>query len=424
MAGLAPRWFDVLGALEEAGVSTPAYVYDLDAMQRDAAALVGAFGDRQRNVFYAVKANSAGPIVRAIAARGCGADVVSGAELLLALRCGIDPERVVYSGVAKSDEELDAAIGCGARGIRAVQAESIEEIARVGARARAAGRKARVALRINPGVSFEELGTHAHVATGHDEAKFGIAKDDLPYALSEIDKSAHVELCGLSSHVGSQFFRLDPYVTAARILCGIAKSVRASRPLEFLDTGGGFGVDYTGASPAAPASEFVTAALRVMDEEGQGDLALHVEPGRCLVAAHGLLVARVIQRKQSRAHPGDRWLLVDAGMNDLIRPALYQAKHRVVPLYGEGATASAAPVSSWRVVGPVCESADDFGAHDLPADGFDHVALLDAGAYGYTMASRYNGRATPSEVFVSGGRVVAKLARRPMAEWSSERADL
>jgi diaminopimelate decarboxylase len=416
---LAPRWFDVLRALEEAGAGTPSYVYDLDAMQRDASAVVAAFGDRPGNVFYAVKANSAGSIVRALAARGCGADVVSGAELLLALRCGVDPESIVYSGVAKADEELDAAIGCGDRGIRAVQAESIEEIPRIDARARAAGRIARVALRINPGVSFEELGTHAHVATGHDEAKFGIAKEDLRFALAEVDAAKSVTLCGLSSHVGSQFFRVDPYVTAARILCGIAKEVRASHPLEFLDTGGGFGVDYTGESPATPADEFVRAALDVMKREGQDDLALHVEPGRCLVAAHGVLVARVIQRKQSRARPEDRWLLIDAGMNDLIRPALYQAKHRVVPL---GTTQAGASTEAWRVVGPVCESADDFGEHALPGGGFDHVALLDAGAYGYTMASRYNGRAMPGEVFVSGGRVVASLARRPMAEWANERA--
>ncbi|HSQ65027.1 MAG TPA: diaminopimelate decarboxylase [Polyangiaceae bacterium] len=419
---LAPRWFDVLRALEEAGAGTPAYVYDLDAMQRDASAVVAAFGARAGNVFYAVKANSAGPIVRAIvaaSARACGADVVTGAELLLALRCGIDPDRVVYSGVAKADEELDAAIGCGERGIRAIQAESIEELPRIDARARAAGRVARVALRINPGVSFEELGTHAHVATGHDEAKFGIAKDDLGFALAEVDAAKNIALCGLSSHVGSQFFRVDPYVTAARILCGIAKGVRASRPLEFLDTGGGFGVDYTGQSPAAPAADFVRAALEVMRQEGQDDLALHVEPGRCLVAAHGVLVARVIQRKVSRARPQDRWLMIDAGMNDLIRPALYQAKHRVVPL---GMPEAAAPLSPWRVVGPVCESADDFGEHLLPDGGFDHVALLDAGAYGYTMASRYNGRALAAEVFVSGGRVVGSVARRAMGEWADERA--
>jgi len=412
-----PLSFDVLGALEEAGVGTPAYVYDLDAMQRDASAVVAAFGQRAPNVFYAIKANSAGPIVRALAARGCGADVVSGAELLLALRCGIAPDRVVYSGVAKADEELDLAIGCGARGIRAIQAESIEEIERIDARARAAGRVVRVALRVNPGVSFEELGTHAHVATGHDEAKFGIAKDDLPFALAEIDARKNVALCGLSSHVGSQFFRIDPYVTAARILCDVAKGVRATHALEFLDTGGGFGVDYTGTSPATPAADFVRAALGVMEQAGQGDLALHVEPGRCLVAAHGVLVARVIQRKRSRAHPEDRWLLLDAGMNDLIRPALYQAKHRVVPI---GSTET--ELVAWRVVGPVCESADDFGEHALPEGGFDHVALLDAGAYGYTMASRYNGRAMPAEVFVSGGRVVASLARRPMGEWADERA--
>ncbi len=149
------------------------------------------------------------------------------------------------------------------------------------------------------------------------------------------------------------------------------------------------------------------------------DLALHVEPGRALVARHGVLVARVIQRKVSPSKPSDRWLMIDAGMNDLIRPALYQAKHRIVAL---GAGARGAKTASFRVVGPICESADDFGAHDLPESGFDMVAILDAGAYGYTMASRYNGRAIASEVFLRGDRIVSVSPREPMTAWADERS--
>ena len=405
----------MIATVGAAGAATPAYVYDLDAIEAEAAELEGAFEGKPHGVFYAVKANSAGSIVRALASRGVGADVVTGAELLLALECGVPPEGIVYSGVAKTDEELDLAVAAGARGIRAIQIESIEEIARVDARARAAGRVARVAIRVNPGIEFEELGTHAHVATGHDEAKFGVAKADLGAALASIEACRGVALVGVSSHAGSQFFRTAPYVAAARIACALAAEVRKRFPLEFVDTGGGFGVDYTGAACARPA-DFVRETLAVAAEAGVADLALHVEPGRVLVARHGVLLARVIQRKVSPSS-GDRWLMIDAGMNDLIRPALYQAKHRVVAI-----SRSAGKKGAWRVVGPCCESADDFGSHELPDAGFDHVALLDAGAYGYTMASRYNGRAFASEVFLRGGRVVSVSPRAPLRAWADERA--
>jgi diaminopimelate decarboxylase len=403
--------------LAVAGIETPAYVYELDAIEAEADELRAALRERDA-VFYAVKANSAGSIVRAIASRGCGADVVTGAELALALRCDIGADGIVYSGVAKGDDELDLAIASGARGIRAIQVESIEEIGRVDARARAAARNVRVAIRVNPGLDLDELATHAHVATGHDEAKFGVARADLDAALDAVKAAKSVTLVGVSSHVGSQFFQTAPYISAARVVFELATELRArGHALDFADTGGGFGVDYAGAACARPA-DFVRETLALMKEMRCDDLALHIEPGRALVARHGVLVARVIQRKVSRAHPADKWLMIDAGMNDLIRPALYQAKHRVVAIGAPSTTTK----SAWRVVGPICESADDFGAHDLPDDGFSVVALLDAGAYGYTMASRYNGRALASEIFTRSGRVVSTSARAPMTAWSDERA--
>ncbi|HEY1954762.1 MAG TPA: diaminopimelate decarboxylase [Polyangiaceae bacterium] len=399
----------------DARAETPAYIYDLDAIEAEAGALEAAFGSRAHGVFYAVKANSAGSIVRALASHGVGADVVTGAELLLALACGVSPEKIVYSGVAKTDEEIDVAVTSGDRGIRAIQVESIEEVGRVHARARTAGRVQRIAIRVNPGLDFEELATHAHVATGHDEAKFGIASADLDAALAAIASAKNLSLAGISSHVGSQFFKTAPYVAAARIACDLSRAVRDRFPLEFVDTGGGFGVDYTGAACAKPA-DFVRETLSVMREARVDDLALHVEPGRVLVAAHGVLLARVIQRKVSPSS-GQKWLMIDAGMNDLIRPALYQAKHRVVAI-----ASSSKKTSAWRVVGPCCESADDFGEHALPDEGFDYVALLDAGAYGYTMASRYNGRAFASEVFLRGTELVSVSPRAPLRAWADERA--
>jgi diaminopimelate decarboxylase len=404
-------------------IGTPTYVYDLDAIAaegRELVALFAAHGSARGLVAYAVKANSAGPIVRALADEGCGADVVSGGELELALACGIGPDAIVYSGVAKTDDELDLAIGAGPRGILAVQAESVEEIARLAARAGAAGRVARVSLRVNPGIDEDALGTHAHIATGHDEAKFGVPLADVDRAIEAAVSAPSLRLVGVTCHVGSQLASTGVYVQGARVLFDtVARARGRGAPIEFVDAGGGFGIDYGGGYAARPA-EFVRAALEAKREAGLGDLALHIEPGRALVGAHAVLVARVIQPK--RAHLAGalrRWLMIDAGMNDLIRPALYQARHRIVPL-----TRGAGPDVPWRVVGPVCESSDDFGEHALPEEPPQAVAILDSGAYGYTMASRYNGRALPCEVFLRGGRVIARSGRAPRRAWVDERAGI
>jgi diaminopimelate decarboxylase len=416
---------DSSGALFSCGVAlqdviteagTPTYVYDLDGMADRARALEAAFDAAPHLVAYAVKANSAGAVVRTLAEAGCGADVVSGAELRVALACGIAPERIVYSGVAKQDEELDQAIACGARGIGAVQVESVEEIARVAARAKEVGRRARVGVRINPSIDLADA-THAHIATGHDEAKFGVPLEDVARAVALAEASPHLELVGMAAHAGSQLKHVSPYLGAARVLFDQVRALRdggALRSLAYVDSGGGFGVDY-GDGPAVEAAEFVRSARAELRLRGLGDLALYIEPGRSLVAASGVLVARVIQAKVASAA---RWLMIDAGMNDLVRPALYQARHRIVPLDREPADGEA---FAWRVVGPVCESSDDFGDHLLPRDPPSAVAILDAGAYGYTMASQYNGRRLPVEVFLRAGRIVGKTARAAPADWAEER---
>jgi diaminopimelate decarboxylase len=381
--------------------------------------------------------------VRALVTEGCGADVVSGAELLLAMRCGVSPERLVYSGVAKRDDELDLAIGVGDAGIRAINVESVEEIPRIAARAAAQGRIARVTLRINPGVDAEDLDTHSYIATGHDEAKFGVplaSVDDAKTALQAA--KATVRLIGVTSHAGSQLTSLDGYLESAKAVFETAKALREVFPLEFVDTGGGFGIDYGDGCAVRPA-DFIRAARDAQNKHGLGDLALYCEPGRALVAAHSVLLARVIQRKiakdsksnDSKSTTGGdgfrRWMMIDAGMNDLMRPALYQARHRVVPVL----LAEESKLLPFRVVGPVCESSDDFGVHDLPAvaiastssaplsspSSIEEVALLDAGAYGYSMASRYNGRPLPAEVFLRGGLVAQVHARKPITDWVDDR---
>ncbi|MGO8997830.1 MAG: diaminopimelate decarboxylase, partial [Polyangiaceae bacterium] len=423
---------DLAPIAQERALGTPTYVYDLDAIAAGAVELASAWGGAPHLIAYAVKANSAGPVVRALAGAGCGADVVSGAELSLALACGVSPDRVLFSGVAKTDGELDAAILAGPRGIAAVQIESVEEIARVSARAREASRRVRVSLRVNPAASLESLATHAHIATGHDEAKFGIATEDLADALALVGASPHLALAGLSTHVGSQLTTTGPYVAAARTLFELAASVRATsgRDLAFLDTGGGFGVDYGDGCDASP-SDFVRETRALQATFGLSDLPLTIEPGRALVAAHGVLLSTVLQRKVTPYGAGvasrarRRWLMIDAGMNDLLRPALYQARHRVEVVAASG-EASASRVA-WRVVGPVCESSDDFGEHLLPVDCGEPgrvVAVLDAGAYGYTMASRYNGRPLPAEAFIEGGRVVASRPREGNAAWVGDRASV
>ncbi len=398
-------------------IGTPTYVYDLDAIADEARDLHGAFEGSPHAIAYAVKANSAGPIVQALAREGCGADVVSGAELLLALACGMPPSLIVFSGVAKQDWEIDRAIQAGPHGIGALQIESIEEIARVEARASVAKRRARVSIRVNPGVAEDALGTHKGIATGHDEAKFGVAMADVPRAVALAAASSHLTVVGLTCHVGSQLTSVEPYAAAARSLFALAaRAIEESRvELEFVDPGGGFGIDY-GAGCGVKPADFVRAIRIEQMRANLGHAEIHVEPGRSLVAAHGVLLARVLQVKRSGAR---QWMMIDAGMNDLLRPALYQAHHRMASL-----ESPSPQTQTWRVVGPVCESSDDFGLHELPAQPPAALAILDAGAYGYTMASRYNGRALPAEVFVRGGKIVARSVRRGVDEWVRERVEI
>ena len=412
----------LLGGVSLAGVvgrlGTPTYAYDLDAIAVEARSLAAAFDGAPHLVAYALKANTAGAVVRTLVGAGCGADTVSGAELAVALECGVSPDGILFSGVAKTDGELDRAVAAGARGIASIQIESVEEIARVEARARAQGRRARVGVRVNPGLDLEGA-THAHIATGHARAKFGVPITDAMGAVERVDRSPHLELAGVAMHLGSQFRETRPYVEAVRVELAFVRGLRDAgrgKSLAFVDSGGGFGIDYDGDRPGMPRpADFVRAARAELVKHGLEDLALYVEPGRSLVASHGVLLARVIQSKESSF---GRWLMIDAGMNDLLRPALYGARHRIVPIDRELDPRAAVP---WRVVGPVCESSDDFGEHVLPAEPPEAVAILDAGAYGFTMASEYNGRQLPVEAFVAGGRLVASTARPSIDAWIADR---
>ncbi len=394
--------------LEQGKISTPAYIYDLDGIELRVRELKNAFGRAPHLIAYAIKANSAASILKRVKLGGAGIDAVSGGELQLALKVGVEPQKIVLSGVAKQDHEIALAIR---EGILALQAESKEELRRIAQVAQQLGLVARVSMRINPSVLID---SHEKIATGHDAAKFGIAKRDLAGAYQTLqEQSAHLSLVGISTHVGSMLKEPEPYLKSAKVVCDVAhEALSLGHCLEYVDFGGGFGIDYGEGQAQAP-SAFAKAALALLNSQGLAHLKLVVEPGRSIVGPYGVLVSKVIQSKSSGER---RWLMLDAGMNDLMRPALYGARHRIEPLSHEPGG------DSYRVVGPVCESTDDFGDYPLGAVP-KYVAIRDAGAYGFTMANEYNARPLPAEVFVSGGEIVHISHSLGVEAWLNRRLE-
>jgi diaminopimelate decarboxylase len=383
--------------LEEvvADTGTPAYVYDLDAVAAAYRRVAAAFEPLGARVLYAVKANANLAVLGTLAGLGSGFDVVSGGELVRVLRAGGDPEACVFAGVGKTTEELALAVGHGVT----VHVESADELDAVAAVAARLERPARFAIRVNPDV---EVDTHVNIQTGHDEAKFGV-----PVAVAHelLGRAARGELplchpVGVHVHVGSQLPDPEGVAAGARVGLEVLEAGRAAGlELDWLDVGGGLPVDYAGGSALGP--ELFAAALAPL--LAGRNVRLAVEPGRALVARAGALVAGVLYRKHRSA---GRMLVVDTGMHHLLRPALYQAVHRVRPL-------RAAPLAGpTEVVGPICESTDVLATEaDLPdLHPGELVAFMDAGAYGMTMASNYNGQPRPAEIVVAGG--VARVARR------------
>jgi diaminopimelate decarboxylase len=384
-------------ALDEvvAATGTPAYVYDLDAVAAAYRRTAAAFAPLGGRVLYAVKANANLAVLATLAELGAGFDVVSGGELVRVLRAGGDPAGCVFAGVGKTAEELALATEHGVT----VHVESADELDALQAVAAAQGRPARFAVRVNPDV---EVDTHVNIQTGHDEAKFGV-----PVAVAHelLARAGRGELAGLVPvgvhvHVGSQLPDPEGMAAGARVGLEVLEAGRAAGlELDWLDVGGGLPVDYGGGSALGP-EPFAAALAPLLAGRG---VRLGIEPGRALVARSGALVTRVLYRKHRSA---GRMVVVDTGMHHLLRPALYQAVHRVRPL-------RAAPLAGpCEVVGPICESTDVLAAEaDLPdlAPG-DLVAFLDAGAYGMTMASNYNGQPRPAEIVVAGGE--ARVSRR------------
>jgi diaminopimelate decarboxylase len=385
-------------------VGTPVYVYSQTAIEaaydRFAGALEAELGKARTLVCYAMKANSNVGVLAALAARGAGADIVSEGELLRALAAGIPADKIVYPGVGKTAQEIAAALEAG---IHQFNAESLPELEQIDAVARAMGVRAPVVLRINPNVDAK---THHKISTGRAEDKFGIDADALPEVVERLRALDAVALKGLAVHIGSQITDEDPFRQAYTRTAELYRWLQGEGwPVDRIDLGGGLGIVYRD-EPAPDVEGYARLVRETVAETTDARLAF--EPGRHLVGNAGVLVTRTLYLKQGRVRP---ILVVDAAMNDLIRPALYEAWHELKPVAGEGREDELVQMD---VVGPVCESADTFArARPLPRmHAGDLVAFFSAGAYGAVMASGYNSRLPVPEVMVQGDRF-AIVRHRP-----------
>jgi diaminopimelate decarboxylase len=391
---------------------TPLYLYSKNMIIENFKATDSAFSSVKHTICYAMKANSNFQILKLMASLGSGGDVVSGGELFLAQRAGIPANKIVYAGVGKTDEEIKYGIESG---IMAFNVESEPEMEIVNQIAIELGKKAPVAIRINPDV---DIHGHPYISTGKSINKFGI---DINTAL-EVFQEAHlmsgIEIVGVHCHIGSQILNLEYYIaTAKKLFDFVQKLSKSGIEIQHVDIGGGLGVHYPDIIPAyadragervpspAELAEKVLAILKPLDCE------ILFEPGRSIIGETGALITKVIYVKKSR---DKNFIVVDAGMNDLIRPSLYDAYHQIVPLRqldGE--------LEQSDVVGPICETGDflakDRQLHRVQRG--DYLAVMTAGAYGYSLASNYNSRPRPIEVWVDGDRDEVIREREKVADW-------
>lgn len=371
------------------GAGTPAYAYNAAVIRQRYHALAGALGALPHRIHYAVKANSCLAVLEVLREAGAGCDIVSAGELRLALRAGFPPEQIVFSGVGKTPDEIRLAC---AAGLGQVNLESLEELEALGLQSRDSGRTVAVGIRVNPDVTVD---THPYITTGTAAAKFGIPADQVLHAARRIREFPNLVLTGIAMHVGSQLLDVAPYVKGARLLAGLVTALRGAgvTTLRSIDIGGGLGIRYHDETPLEPGA-LAAAVVPLVAPLG---LTLHLEPGRYLVGSAGILLTTVLYRKQAG---GKAFVVVDAGMTDLVRPSRYQAHHELVPARDRGR-----PEHPVDVVGPICETGD-FLALDRPLQApepGDVLAILCAGAYGFVMASRYNARPLPPEVLVDHG---------------------
>jgi diaminopimelate decarboxylase len=371
---------------------TPLFVYSRSAMRASFDGYASALKGRPHLICYAMKANSSLAVLQTFAQAGAGFDIVSGGELARVLAAGGDAGKVVFSGVGKSRAEMRQAL---LAGVRCFNVESEPELDTLNAEAVALGRRAPVSLRVNPDV---DAGTHPYISTGLKGNKFGIAHAQALAAYRHAAALPGLKVVGIDCHIGSQITQLAPYIDALDRVLDLVEAVEAAGiPIHHVDVGGGLGITYTDEQPPA-AADMVRALLARLDTRGHGHREVLFEPGRSLVGNAGVLLTEVMVLK-----PGEtkNFCIVDAAMNDIVRPAMYEAWMGIEPCVqraGEPAT--------WDVVGPICESGDWLGRdRPLAVQPGDMLAVLSAGAYGMAMASNYNSRPRAAEVMVDGNQV-------------------
>ncbi len=397
-----------LGALaREHG--TPLYVYSkasmLDALAAYRRALVG----RPHLLCYAMKANSSLAVLQTFARAGCGFDIVSGGELQRVLAAGGDVSKVVFSGVGKSRADMQAALTAG---VMCFNVESEGELERLSEVAVSLDRPAAVSLRVNPDV---DAGTHPYISTGLKNNKFGIAHDRALAAYRRAAALPGLRVVGIDCHIGSQIAQVAPFIDALDRLLDLVEAVEAAGiPIEHVDIGGGLGIAYDSNEAMPDAADLVGQVWQRLDARGHGHRTLLLEPGRSLVGNAGVLLTEVLYLKPGQGDDGDskNFCIVDAAMNDLVRPAMYEAWMAIEPCVQRDT-----PALSWDIVGPVCESGDWIGRErSLALQPGDLLAVLSAGAYGMAMASNYNSRPRAAELLIDGQRVNVIREREKLAD--------
>jgi len=370
---------------------TPLYIYSQKTIERHVMAYKEAFKDINHIVCYAVKANSNLSILRLLKRLGCGADVISGGELFRAIRAGISPKKIVYAGVGKTEEEIREAIKAG---ILMFNVESPEELKEINRIAGAIKKKAPVALRVNPDIDAK---THPYISTGLRKHKFGIPIEEALENYLIASRMENIEIKGIHKHIGSQITDVLPFRDALKNILSLVKELDSKGiRIRYIDMGGGLGISYKDEEPPHP-SELARAVKPLL--KGM-EATLIVEPGRSIIGNAGILVTKVLYHKKTREK---NFIIVDAGMNDLIRPTLYGAYHEIVPLRRQKTERIVADI-----VGPICESGDFFAKDreiEAPPKG-EYLAIMSAGAYGFSMSSNYNSRPRPAEVLVNGKKAL------------------
>ncbi len=384
---------------------TPLYLYSKKQLVENFRTINNAFGNIDHTICYALKANSNPEILKILVDEGAGADVVSGGELFLALKSGFSPSTITFAGVGKRDDEIEYALK---ENIHSFNVESLQELDVINSIAKKLNTKARIALRINPDIDAQ---THPYISTGLKVNKFGIdisvAMDAFRYAHS----LSNLLVEGIHTHIGSQITTVEPFVQTAKTIAKLVDELRKENiTIRFIDFGGGFGITYKNAlqHPLLPKEEttpqeqapsldsFITSVLPILQHTG---CKLFIEPGRSIIANTGILLTKVLFTKENSVK---KFVIVDAGMTELLRPSLYNAYHQIVPL-----TLSDTPPEKVDVVGPVCETGDFFARERMlqPLQRGEYCAVLNAGAYGFTLASHYNARPFVAEILVNDDKI-------------------